>query len=406
MMKHLYLNIVVGLVFSSCGSKDSWISISNDQPVDRMEEPFVVSRSDLELKLGELGDELPLLLYDETVIPQQLDDINGDGIWDELAALIDIDANETKKLELTIATDSYPEFKTRTNIYLGVDYNRSDSFVEVSEELRHPDNIANVYPMMYQMEGPAWENDKVGFRNYFDSRNGKDIFGKTTSAMTLHSTGSKGQNYHKLDEWGMDILKVANSLGAGGAALCWGDSLIRLGNTPSARFKIITEGPIRSVFEITHNGWQTPIGNLNVTERITIWAGQYAFHEELIVYPTSPVNWIVGFVNKHVKDMVEEKWKGGHYIATYDNQSENSDQLGMAIIAPQDLTEESGKSPDSGTGVTETYYLKTKAENKKSISFSFIAGWGLSDPQFLNKKSFYEYVRDMALKTNNPLILE
>ena len=41
------------------------------------------------------------------------------------------------------------------------------------------------------MEGSAWENDLVGFRNYMDQRNGMDIFGKTTPDMVLDQCGER-----------------------------------------------------------------------------------------------------------------------------------------------------------------------------------------------------------------------
>ncbi len=54
------------------------------------------------------------------------------------------------------------------------------------------DNYDHVTSAAYQMEGPAWENDLVGFRNYLDQRNGMDIFGKIESRMVLDSVGVAG----------------------------------------------------------------------------------------------------------------------------------------------------------------------------------------------------------------------
>lgn len=50
------------------------------------------------------------------------------------------------------------------------------------------------------MEGPAGKNDKVGFRNYYDLRNGMDIFGKITDKMVLDTIGLTG-SYHDLSNW-------------------------------------------------------------------------------------------------------------------------------------------------------------------------------------------------------------
>ncbi|MBK7700210.1 MAG: DUF4861 family protein [Saprospiraceae bacterium] len=46
--------------------------------------------------------------------------------------------------------------------------------------------------------------------------------------MVLNSVGIH-ENYHEMQDWGMDILKVGNSLGAGAIGLIIGDSLFRIG---------------------------------------------------------------------------------------------------------------------------------------------------------------------------------
>ena len=53
-----------------------------------------------------------------------------------------------------------------------------NTFTEVKGVTRAPDHLGQRIPFVYQMEGPAWENENVGFRLYFDERNAIDIFGK------------------------------------------------------------------------------------------------------------------------------------------------------------------------------------------------------------------------------------
>lgn len=49
----------------------------------------------------------------------------------------------------------------------------------------------------YLTEGLAWENDKVAFRQYFDLRNTKDIYGKTVPGMVMDTVGTNPKNsYH------------------------------------------------------------------------------------------------------------------------------------------------------------------------------------------------------------------
>ena len=74
------------------------------------------------------------------------------------------------------------------------------------------------------MDGIAWENDKMGFRHYFDGRNCRDVFGKRVSDMVLDTVGIRpegipGDTYHVLAGWGRDIMSAANSFGLGGLAV-------------------------------------------------------------------------------------------------------------------------------------------------------------------------------------------
>ncbi|UXP32779.1 DUF4861 domain-containing protein [Reichenbachiella agarivorans] len=401
-MKRILSMLTVIAVITGCQPDKIGVTVTNTLETVRAEEPLVLSREFVVTKLGVLAEgQKPLLIADGVALQQQLDDLDGDGNWDELAALVSIDSLETKQLEL-ITTSEYPEFTQRTRVYLGVDYERADNFVEKDEEERHVDNIAMVYPMMYQMEGPAWENDKVGFRNYFDSRNGKDIYAKTTTEMSLHLAGTKGQDYHKLDSWGMDVLKVGNSLGAGGVAMSYEDSLIRLGNTASAKYVTVVEGSIRTIFDIRHQGWDTPMGALDVTERITIWAGQYAFHEQIILAGDQKVTWVAGLVNKHAEEMLAGEAGNSHYIATYDVQTENQDKMGMGLILSNDLFASNGETANEGEGVIETYFMKMKAP-VSSPSFCFVAAWELSDERFKTEEGFVDYMQDLSSRINEPL---
>src|SRR4051812_20681459 len=116
-----------------------------------------------------------------------------------------------------------------------------------------------------------------------DTRNTKDIFGKRTTKMMMDTVGVVAENiYHKLSDWGIDILAVGKSLGAGSLALKvpnvnGKDTLIRLGGTNVGEtiFEKVADGPIRAIFRMHYKGWQPIRGiePINVTEEISIWGG-------------------------------------------------------------------------------------------------------------------------------------
>lgn len=93
-------------------------------------------------------------------------------------------------------------------------------------------------------EGPGWESDKVGYRYYLDWRKAIDVFGKKTGDMVLQQVGQDGfDSYHELQDWGMDVLKVGNSLGVGSLGLFYEGKAIRVDKTDSVIVRIAENGP-------------------------------------------------------------------------------------------------------------------------------------------------------------------
>jgi len=83
------------------------------------------------------------------------------------------------------------------------------------QSLRVPESHTD-HSFYIRYEGPGWESNKVGYRLYLDWRNAIDIYGKLTDTLVLPQVGQDGfDSYHKMSNWGADILKVAKGLGVG-----------------------------------------------------------------------------------------------------------------------------------------------------------------------------------------------
>ncbi|NJM16646.1 MAG: DUF4861 domain-containing protein [Bacteroidales bacterium] len=234
---YIFTGCLMSVLMMACTSKPgATINAENTSAAVLREKPVIVKVGEIETMSKTLANAQCLLVMsiDGDTIPSQLDDLNGDGEWDELFFLSDFDANETKSFLIeTSDSSTAARYKTRTNVRFAFkDAPNRDAFAEQRLASVETETIQKVF----QMEGPAWENDVVAFRNYYDARNGMDIFGKTTTAMALDGVGINGQNYHEMDSWGMDILKVGNSLGAGAIALLINDSLYRVGSNATGRF--------------------------------------------------------------------------------------------------------------------------------------------------------------------------
>ncbi|MGY3791676.1 DUF4861 domain-containing protein [Aquimarina sp. 433] len=411
-MKHLF---IISLLFIVISCKDNstpelpakYLNFTNTADIDRIDESIVISKDRIVTVLDSIPTNNVPVMKDSTgkVVPFQLDDLENDGIWDEMSLVLDFKPNQTIKLELTtIASESIPSFKPKTNIRFGIGTNKSN-VKEVLAQKRKGDPRSND-SIFYQMEGPAWENDKVGFRFYFDPRNGIDIFGKTTSAPVLDNVGLGDGNYHELADWGMDILKVGQSLGAGALAIKYKDSLYRITGVDHTKFEVITEGPIRSIFEMKYQNSKIGDQHIDVIHRITIWKGQWGYVSNVFLKGlTDQMKLVSGIVNLKPNEMNTKVYNKYNVLETFGKQSENKDLLGMAILVSKAdfITQE--KVDDGETDIVNTYYIVMKASDQKPTTFYFLSGWEASDTQFKNHEGFEKMILETSHKLSNPIVI-
>lgn len=399
-MKKYYLFILSGLAIStlqSCRQLNEF-SIRNPGSQDVVDSVVVMAHAEVYKYLDDTLTTLPFVLvkseYGE-LIPSQCDDLDGDGKWDELAFLCDFEAGELKKIYLE-GSDTQPRFPVRTNIRFG---RMMKPFDEVTGDLRMKTNDTKFTAPVFQMEGPAWENDRIAFRNYFDARNGIDIFGKTTTDMVMDSVGVNGREYHTLADWGMDILKVGNSLGAGAIAIGIGDSLYRVGPCEEGKYRLVAEGPVRAILELTYKN--VPAGNrlYQVTHQITIHAGGRSYWSKVWVNDLQGDEELVtGIVNLH--NIPADTLANGNKRILYalGPQGFSGELLGMGLIVPADQLVRYWEAPSSGNGIVSTHLVTMKLNKEKPAEYRFMAAWETSDPQITDKNYFVQLLKAEAVK--------
>lgn len=429
-MKHpLYVQraafaLLIGCVtLFSCGesAKGTGQLLIENTAVDRPAQLIVLKRSELIDRVDSLTAGKYIVATEEgRPLVVQHDDLDGDGVWDEIAFLLALKSGEQKVLQLT-ASDAPATIKAAVLAHVrhkrkNADNSFGDDLAKDSVPAGQPATDFSKQPLPpFLTEGPAWENDKVGFRIYFDVRNGKDIWGKTTARMVLDEVGiDTAANYHAKADWGMDVLKVGKSLGAGSLALllkdaAGKDTLVRLGgvNMGAIQYEKLADGPVRAIFRMKYPAWKAidTTKTLAVTEEIAIWGGQY-FYESKVYLGGAPADahLVTGIVNLHSKGSFNIDTAGYKALYTFDAQSENKDNLGMAILTANDLFDRYLNTPNANTDVQNTYAVVLKP-HEEAAGFRFYAGWEPSDAQFATAPAFrsfltQEIVRSAPVKLN------
>ncbi len=363
------------------------------------DQPLVLDRTDLNYG----GNDFFIFQNENGMpIPVQFDDLDGDGLWDEVALELNFDASGTRKFTFKrIPESELPEFEIKTGAHLGYSPKRDNEFESIISNTRPIDHSAQSTPFLYQYEGPGWESDKVAFRAYFDSRNGKDIFGKRQPDLVAHKIGLN-ENYHELRDWGMDVLKVGNSLGAGAIAMIKNDSIYRLTNTLKSQFRIITEGPVRSIIEFQYTGWEVTGVKYDLTETISIWAGKRSYQSEIMFSGNESDTLVTGIVN--LKNLVSKQIEGtnSNMLYTHGKQSENKDILGLGLIVPKSGLIGFDQAPNNGAGVTYTYTALLKPTDGV-YQFAFYVGWELENADFKSEDYFSQLLQSETITFNNSI---
>jgi hypothetical protein len=348
-----------------------------------------------------------VVFHEQQELAGQATDLDGDGNADQIACIADFAPNEKKALTLRYAkSGAQPrEYPKRTQAELshkfgGTFVNRKyegGAFQNVQRLRVPPEHTDHSFYIRY--EGPGWESDKVGYRFYLDWRNASDIFGKKTPEMVLQNVGQDGfDSYHAMADWGMDILKVGESLGIGSLAMWRDGKANRVSQTDSVTCAIVVNGAVQSQIQTKYFGWKIGAGSHDVVSNLSITAGSRLTKHEIEI-SGNPENLCTGIVKLENGALLTptETNSGWAYLATYGKQSLANDHLGMAVLYRQnDLIEVSGDQ--------HSHIIVLKPANGR-LTYYFLGAWEQEPNGIKTAEEFEAYLQQTVTELNSPLII-
>lgn len=415
--------LALGILGSGCSAQEEIISMEMENPSEtgRSSALVIVSHSAVAKK----ANGKPAPYYEVNInkknIPVQFDDLDGDGQWDELVFLHDFKPKEKLTVSLRSSAikpigNSESKAHVRHRRLLENGSFGPSLATDSIDGSQTPTDFGKQKLPPFLTEGPAWENDRVGFRLYFDTRNGKDIWGKLKPEMVLDNVGTDSTaNYHALNDWGMDLLKVGSSLGAGALALFipnmdGKDTLVRVGgsNMGNILYERVADGPVRAIFRMHYKNWKLhpALSPVSLTEEIQIWGGQL-FYESVVRFTGLPANTalVTGIVNLYDAPQNELLEGRATAIFTHHKQSENKDKLAMAILMNKEELQEFSTAKNSDTDIRNTYLVKMKTRNNQPNRFRFYAAWEKSVPALSDQARFEAFLKDELKTFQQPIVL-
>lgn len=263
----------------------------------------------------------------------------------------------------------------------------------------------------------AWENDKIGHRIYGPAleapdkaktgkevlvSSGIDVWCKRVSYLIVDRWYNKGHDhYHKDEGEGMDMYSVGTSRGCGGTGIWNGHALAVGGNYRT--WKVLANGPIRAIFEVTYAPWAVGGQRIAETKRFTVDAGHNLDRIEstFAVVEGKRSDLTVGIgLTKHSADLNQDAQV--EYTAKPDASSialwvlhKTEGSLGTAVIVPEESF--AGFAEDARNKL-----ILARAVPGQPLRYYAGAGWSKAG-EFTTKQSWDDYIAHCAACIRTPV---
>jgi hypothetical protein len=328
----------------------------------------------------------------------QLDDMDKDGIWDELL----------------FVTNLKPKERRTIYIYMGENirgWNKHFTHANIGSYARH------------QM--PFWESENVGWKIWF--ANSVDVFAKRKPmlmANRLYMENLDGYGVSNISkDLGSDIQSVAETFGGGAiclfeypakpdsasrprftpaqAALAPKKSMWNAGQISDTRYayEVVTNGPLRSTIKIKTMNWDTGKGFYELEQYYSVYANQS--------YSTCKVNYnkffpaapgvLMGCGIRKKPGQEDLFQQGGIVISSGPEGVKDPEKIDDRAVYMMDFI---GKAVVKGKG--GNHALKITAPEGNSFEYAIFAAW--KDGAVLNTpESFKTYVINSSQEFNSPV---
>ena len=422
-MKNFFL-IIISISFClliGCGETDNFpadlkqqfpesllFSVSNPADFSREEVSVFLKLGDVKKKQSSFNEKSYLIWSDDKEIPSQCIDTDDDGNLDAIVLTIGFAANEKKNLSLRFHQEgkSVRKYLKRTQAeishkvggkfedkkYIGGEFKNVD-YLKLPPE--HTDHSFYI-----RYEGPGWESDKVGYRFYLDWRNATDIFGKKIPDMVLQNVGQDGfDSYHEPADWGMDILKVGESLGIGSVAIWEDGKANRVAETSEVDCKIVSNGPVYSQIRTRYMGWKVGAGQYDLISDLSITAGSRMTKHQLEITGGAQ-NLCSGLAKHPDTEYFQSKMDEGGwaYIALWGKQSLAGDNLGTAVLfSTRQLAE---------INEDQLNHVVVLKPDQNKVTYYFSAAWEQEPNGIKTKEAFKNYLDQTMTELNAPIAVE
>ena len=349
--------------------------------------------------------------------PCQLDDLDNDGRYECLSFIVaEIGGKKTLDYSVTLSNEGQPRAYT-PQVYAEMmltnkkikSSNKQDLYISSLTV----DNGTNPYWMLHH-HGPAFENDMVAYRIYFDERQTVDIYGKYRRALELRDTQFYPDSEQKAAGYGDDVLWVGKTFGVG-AMRGWNKGAMQmLQDVESRTLSVVSRGPLRTVVKVVDKGWNprypdtcTPDERIDMTTYYTLYAGRRDCQVDIIFSrDASRLQLSTGLVNvKQSREYSDGRglrgcWGTDWPVSEKDSVGHKRETVGLGICLPStNVISELPADKDNysfvvGNIATSMRYHITFASDNETF------------PEGIHSaKAFFDYLKDWKRDIEHPCVI-
>jgi pectinesterase len=260
----------------------------------------------------------------------------------------------------------------------------------------------------------AWENDKLAHRTYGPAlgapaapgsdkevlvTSGLDIWFKRVPYMVVDRWYTIGHDHYHVDQGeGIDMYNVGPTRGAGGTGIWDGKQLFVGANFRS--WKILANGPVRTVFELHYDRWDAGGTMVSEVKRFTVDAGRYFDRIDSTFTFAGPARLTAAVgLNKRPSDKGQEvkvdftENRADGTLVQWVSQRSLGD-FGVALIVP---------SAEGGYASDERNALVTaEVSSGQPLRYYVGAAWTRGS-RFANQREWQRHVAEEAARLRAPV---
>ncbi|MBQ8115430.1 MAG: DUF4861 domain-containing protein [Prevotella sp.] len=408
MKKHLLTisAVLAAVVAAQAADKTLTVTVTNPSKTERRAVPVVI----------EVDDDVrsALVTLDGKEIPCQLDDLDDDGEFDELAFVTDMAKKEKQTFTVTLSEQGEPrKYENRTYGYLGIrDRSEKNQKHQRITSVTFPKDT-NPYNYIFP-HGAVMENDMVGFRVYADHRQSLDYYGHRNYKMDIAETAFYTTQEQRDKGYGEDVLYTGSTYGCGALHGWDGKKSVMFENVRNRTQTVVCEGPVRTILDITNKAWQPYEGckPVDIRTRYILYYGhrdvevQVDFSRDVADIPLSTgiVDIVEGSTEFSDKAGLRGDW--GRACAGNNPKVYDTITVGLGIFVPKQYYKADSHFTDGKDHLPNQAYVQVVGTKDDDMHYWFTCTCDIETFGFKDKEAWFKYLKEWKKELEAPAAIK